>query len=218
MKCFNCGARVKKSEEICAECGAYISKAAKTPFSSVQTETDDEINTEELEKAEEYVRNIENSPEKYDFKDYLILPTLLKIGVGIAMIIISIVAIADSPHFFRASSVYSVLLFTVVGALSVFSGISSFIQERKCVLTVTDDRVFGTIPCGVFDTEKIDISIDDIIEINETGFHSKNSNPKVHIVTKEREITVKGSSKIMLSDFSDKLNYKIIAKENKNEN
>lgn len=215
MKCLNCGTRVKKSEEICPECGAYISKEKEY---AVQPE--DEINHEELEKAEEAVKHIYDSvPVKYDYNDYLLLPSLIRIGGGIVMMILSVVAAIDSSPFFRASSVYSVLLFIIAGILFAFNGISSIIQERKCVLTITDDRVFGTIPSGPFDTENIDIKIDDIIEVNETGFYSKNSTPKVHIVTAENEFTVKGSSKILLKDISDTLKNKIKkSKEKQNEN
>ena len=127
MKCLNCGARVKKSEEICPECGKFISTEKEY---TIQPE--DEINHEELEKAEEAVKHIFDSvPVKFDYNDYLLLPSLIRIGGGIVMMIASVVAVVDSSPFFRASSVYSVLFFIVAGILFIFNGIAAILQERK---------------------------------------------------------------------------------------
>lgn len=214
MKCQSCGARVKKSEELCPECGAYISTEKEY---SIQPEED--IRTEELERAEEYVRNIENNtPEKYDYKDYLILPSILKIGGGIVLFAIVIFSFANPSSYISSKKTLSSVFCFFLSLFAIFSGVASVIQERKCFLNITSDRVHGRIPLGLFDTETFDISIGDIIAVNEKGFHSQHSDAEVHIITKEKEITVKSSSKTMLSDFSDKLNYKMISREKENEN
>lgn len=221
MKCLNCGARVKKSEEICPECGAYISTEKER---SSQPET--VIDREELEKAEEAVKHIYDSDTvKYDYNDYLLLPSLLKIGGGIAMFVFSTISIVRSVSRFASSlSSSSSAFIIIVSVLAVFSGIATIFQEKNCIVTVTEDRIFGTIPGGTFDTENIDIRIEDIIAVNETGFYSKASNPKVHIVTAENEVVIRGSSKTMLSDLSSTLknrikeNAKDKDKEKENEN
>lgn len=216
MKCLNCGTRVKKSEEICPECGAYITKKKAAFTTEIPLEED--INAEELEKAEKYVRNIENNkPEKYDYKDYLLFPSIIKIGGGILLLAIVIFSFADRPYYIGSRRKISNIICFFASLFSIFLGVATIIQEKKCFLNITSDRVCGRIPIGFFDTEDFDISIDDIIAVNETGFHTRHSNAEVHIVTKEREYVVKGSSETMLSDFSDKLNYNIISKENSHE-
>ncbi len=206
MKCLNCGAKVKKSEEICPECGAYISTETKPYTPPSQPENEEEINLEILEKAEEAVRNIDESKsEEYNFSDYLILPSLVRIGGGLFILAIVIFSFTLSAMNNEATMIIALL----ISAFSIFNGIASAVQESKCKLTVNDEKVYGTIPQGTFDTETIDINIEDIIGINESGFHSKNSHPKVYIVTKEKEYTVKGSSKIMLGDLSENLQNKV---------
>lgn len=211
MKCLNCGARVKKSEEICHECGAYISTEKPETINEI-SETD--IDTETLEKAEEAVRNIDESkPEEYNFSDYLILPSLVRIGGGLFILAIIIFSFTRSAMNNEATMIIALL----ISAFSIFNGIASAVQESKCKLTVNDEKVFGIIPQGFFGTETIDIDIEDIIGINESGFHSKNSNPKVHIVTKEKEYVVKGSSSVMLKDLSNTLQDKFKKRKGESE-
>ncbi len=205
MKCLNCGARVRKSEELCPECGAYISQNSNSSVLTPQN-TPEEIDIETLEKAEEEVRHIDNEEyglkiEEYNFRDYLLFPSIMKIGGGIALIIIVIYSFVENPLKSEITNILCIFF----ALLALFSGIASIIQERNCKLTVNDEKVYGTIPQGFFDTEVIDIKIEDIIGINESGFYSRNPNPKVHIVTKEKEFVVKGSSSVMLKDFSKTL-------------
>lgn len=219
MKCLNCGARINKSEELCHECGAYISREPKPHILPSQHEDEEKINLEVLEKAEEAVRHIDNEDfslkiNEYNFRDYLLFPSLIKLGGGLALIIIVIYSYIKNP---LKNGVINIFCF--FGALfALFSGIASIIQERNCKLSVNNKKVYGTIPQGFFGTETIDINIEDIIGINETGFYSRSSDPKVHIVTKEKEITVKGSSQTMLSDLSENLKNILAAKGNINEN
>lgn len=211
MKCLNCGARVKKNEEICPECGAYISTERPDVINEI-SETD--IDTEALEKAEEAVRNIDESkPEEYNFSDYLVLPSIIRIGGGLLILAVVIFSLTESPLHNGATTVFA-LFFSI---FALFCGISSIVQERNCKLTVNDEKVFGIIPQGFFGTETIDVNIEDIIGINESGFHSKNSNPKVHIVTKEKEYVVKGSSSVMLKDLSNTLQDKFKKRKGESE-
>ncbi len=207
MKCQNCGARVKKIEEICPECGAYISREAEPSALPVRSENEVEIN---LEKEEEKIINIdEGSPEEYNFKNFLLLPSILRFGGGIALFIVCILSFGSKKYLFRASSVYSLMLCLFLAAFLIFNGIASIVQESKCRLTINNKRVYGTIPLGIFDTQHIDVNIADIISVNETGFHSRYPNPEVHIVTKEEEFVVKGSSGTMLKNFSNTLQKKM---------
>lgn len=213
MKCINCGARVKKNEEMCPECGAYISKDTKPAVLPVQTGTKKEISVELLEKATEETENTENTdelkPRKFNFKDYLVFPSIIRIGGGTVLMVASVVSFASRPFRYITSSVYSLMFCILASLFFIFKGIASIIQERKCVLDVTSEKVSGRIPLGFFDTEAIDIDIEDIIAVNEKDFHSKRLSAEVHIVTKEKEYVVRSSSQDMLLDLSNTLQNKI---------
>lgn len=199
MKCLDCGAKIKRDEEICPECGAYISRDKKASASSVQTETKKEITVELLEKAIETTKKTdENKPQKYNFRDYLILPSIIRIGGGILLIIALIISFIKYPF---KNEITTVLCFFFAGYI-IFKGIASLIQERNCVLDVTSEKITGTIPLGFFDTEAVEINIGDIIAVNEKDFHSKRLGAEVHIVTKEKEHVVRSSSQTMLLDLS----------------
>lgn len=203
MKCLNCGARVKKNDEICPECGAYISRDKKTSVLPVQIETKKEITVELLEKAiEKTEKTDESKPQKYDFMDYLILPSIIRIGGGILLMVASIVSFVSRPFLYISSSVYSLMFCVLASLFFIFKGIASIIQERKCMLDVTAEKISGRIPLGIFDTEAVDINIEDIIAVNEKDFHSKRLGAEVHIVTKEKEYVIKSSSQTMLLDLS----------------
>ena len=95
-------------------------------------------------------------------------------------------------------------MFCILAAIFfIFKGIASVIQERKCVLDVTSEKVSGRIPVGFFDTEAIDVRIEDIIAVTEKDFHSRRLSAEVHIVTKEKEYVVRSSSQDMLLDLSN---------------
>ncbi len=207
MKCQNCGARVKRSEEICPECGAFISKDAKLFAFPASNESNVKADFEKTEK--EIITIDEGAPEEYIFKNFLVLPSVLRFGGGIALFVACILSFDSKKYFFRSSSLYSLMLCLLLAAFLIFNGIASIVQESKCRLTVNSKRVYGTIPLGIFDTQHIDVNIEDIISVNETGFHSRFPNPEVHIVTKKEEFVVKGSSSTLLKNFSNTLQEKM---------
>lgn len=212
MKCQNCGARVKKSEEICPECGKYI--AHKAEHYDVKSQSE-EIDYEKLEAAEAKVKNIGiPTSAKYFYKDYLLLPTLLRGGMGLAVIVFMIYYMCTSMRFrLLSSSQFTTVLAILVGGFSIFSAVASVIQEKNCYLDIADGKVSGVIPKGTFDTEYFEIDLAEIVSVEETGFHSKNSTPKVILISAQKRIEVKGSSKIMLSDFSESVQNKIEERE-----
>lgn len=207
MKCPECGARVKQHEEICPECGKYIPCDSKEHDIPIQP---DDIDYEKLEAAEAEVRKAD-VPEtvRYLYKDYLILPTLLKGGFGLFVIIMFFVTMIGSPRARLTSSYTSMVFVLLFAGFSIFSAVASVIQERNCCLDIGETKVSGVIPKGTFDTESFEFEIDDIVAVEETGFHSKHSTPKVIIISAENRVEVRGSSKTMLSDFSDTLNRRI---------
>ncbi len=202
MKCKFCGARIKKSDELCPECGAFVSKKEASAANKIP---EAETNTC-IEKTEEAVQNTyEAATKTYNFGDYLLWPTILRFGGGIVLALVIIFSFDIHRFLLKRSSLISTIICIFLVLYLFFKGIVSIIQEKKCTLCITPERVYGSIPSGFFDIEDIDIPIEDIIAVNETGFHSRHSNPQVHIVTKEKEITVDGSSSSMLADFSKTL-------------
>ncbi len=206
MKCLNCGTRVRKSDELCPECGAYISKDKKPSVLPVNTKTKKEITVELFEKA---LKEAENTDElklrRFDFKNHLVFPSIIRIGGGIVLIVASVVSFVSRPFRYISSSVYSLMFCILASLFFIFKGIASIIQERKCVLDVTAEKVVGRIPLGIFDTETVDINIENIIAVNEKDFHSRRLSAEVHIVTKENEYVVRSSSQDMLLDLSNTL-------------
>ena len=203
MKCLNCGARIKKNDEMCPECGAYISKDTRPAVLPVQTEKKKEISVELFEKAmAETSDTDELNTRRFDFEDHLIFPSIIRIGGGIVLMVASIVSFVSRPFLYISSSVYSLMFCVLASLFFIFKGIASIIQERKCMLDVTSEKVSGRIPLGIFDTEAVNINIEDIIAVNEKDFHSKRLGAEVHIVTKEKEYVIKSSSQTMLLDLS----------------
>lgn len=208
MKCSSCGARVNKSEEICPECGKYIAREAE--HNDVQAQSE-EIDYEKLEAAEAEVKAIGiPTAAKYIYKDYLLLPTLIRGGVGLVVLVLMIFYMIDSPRFrLLSSSRFTTVLAVLFAGFSLFSAIASVIQERYCYLDITDGKVSGVIPKGTFDTEYFEIDLAEIVAVEKTDFHSKHSHPKVIIISAEKRVEVRGSSGVMLSDFSDNLKKRI---------
>lgn len=206
MKCLNCGTKIRNGNNSCPECGANISRDKKPSVLPVQTEAKKEITVELIEKA---LRETENTnefkPRRFDFKDHLVFPSIIRIGGGIVLIVASVVSFVSRPFRYISSSVYSLMFCILASLFFIFKGIASIIQERKCVLDVTAEKIVGRIPLGIFDTEAVDINIEDIIAVNEKDFHSKRLSAEVHIVTKEKEYVVRSSSQSMLLDLSNVL-------------
>lgn len=218
MKCSFCGARVKKSEEICSECGKFIAAEKEHVLISPATPAQKEINYDTLEKAEEIVKILDISAseipetETFMFKDYLLLPSIIKSIGGIIVFVICIFSFADARSFVRSSSVAGSAFMLIFAFFLIFDTVSAIIREKNCFVEVTDEKVSGVIPEGTFSTESFDINIEDIVMVEKEGFNSKYSHPKVIIRTKENEFEIRGTSQTMLSDFADAVERQI--KEN----
>ncbi len=208
MKCRNCGARVKKSEEICPECGKYIA-AKKEHISTPAVPTKEEIDYDALEKAEEIVKNLDFSDsqapetETFMFKNYLLLPSIIKSIGGIIVFVVCIFSFADARSFVRSSSIAGTGFMLIFAFFLIFDTVATIIREKNCFIEVTAEKVSGVIPEGTFGTESIEIRIEDISKVKKKGFHSKYSNPKVVISTAEKAVEIRGSSQTMLSDLAD---------------
>ncbi|MBQ2694073.1 MAG: hypothetical protein IJF57_00835 [Clostridia bacterium] len=214
MKCSFCGARVKKSEEICPECGKFIAtKKEHIPTPAVSAK--EEIDYDALEKAEEIVKNLDFSDsqapetETFMFKDYLLLPSVIKSIGGIIVFVVCIFSFADTRSFVRSSSIAGSALMLIFAFFLIFDTVAAIIREKNCFIEITDEKVSGVIPEGTFGTQGVDINISDIVAVAKDGFNSKYSHPKVIIKTKENEFKIRATSQNMLSDLADAVEKRI---------
>ncbi len=214
MKCSFCGARVKKSEEICPECGKFIA-AKKEHIPAPAAPSMEEINYDALEKAEEIVKNLDFSDsqapetETFMFKDYLLLPSVIKSIGGIIVFVVCIFSFADTRSFVRSSSIAGSALMLIFAFFLIFDTVAAIIREKNCFIEITDEKVCGVIPEGTFGTQGVDINISDIVAVAKDGFNSKYSHPKVIIKTKENEFKIRATSQNMLSDLADAVEKRI---------
>lgn len=214
MKCSFCGARVKKSEEICPECGKFIA-AKKEHIPAPAAPSMEEINYDALEKAEEIVKNLDFSDsqapetETFMFKDYLLLPSVIKSIGGIIVFVVCIFSFADTRSFVRSSSIAGSALMLIFAFFLIFDTVAAIIREKNCFIEITDEKVSGVIPEGTFGTQGVDINISDIVAVAKDGFNSKYSHPKVIIKTKENEFKIRATSQNMLSDLADAVERRI---------
>ncbi len=215
MKCSFCGARVRKSEEICPECGKFIAAENERVSVAPAAPAQEEIDYDVLEKAEEFVKNLDFSDseipetETFMFKDHLLLPAIIKSLGGIIVFVICIFSFADTRSFIRSSSVAGSAFMLIFAFFLIFDTVAAIIREKNCFVEVTAEKVSGVIPEGTFGTESIDINIDEIVTVEKEGFNSKYSHPKVIIKTNENEFKIRASSQNMLSDLADAVKKRI---------
>ena len=188
MKCPECGAKIKSGEEFCSVCGKYISKEKPQPV------------------AEKEIRIITESKTKtYRYKKRNFLSVLLRLFTGLFIIVFFFVYITTSPRARFTSSAFSGVLMLLFGGFSIFSAIASIIQERNCFLCIDEEKVYGIIPEGTFETQKFEIPLNEIVYVEKADFGSRISNPKIIIITAEQRTEVSASSGTMLSEFCEEL-------------
>lgn len=204
MKCKHCGAKLGKTDEICPNCSKFVSdKAAETPV--IQTE----ITSTETKIPDP---RFSESDTVFDYKDHILASLLWSLGFALFFGIL-LVFFSFDDSYFSSEDFYSLVLAVVVIGLSVFSGVATYINEKKCFIVITDEKVYGTIPKGMLDTTDFEVEISDIVCVEKEGFHGKHSTPKIVIVTKENNIEIKASSSKLLSAFKNKLQERIVENE-----
>lgn len=207
MKCKFCGTKIKKGEEICPNCSKFVSeKLGETTESAnyIQTST---VTIEDEHIPETSAEESEDSVCVFDYKEHILKTLLFNLGIGLFFAIVLIFSFFDDHNsiYFSATEVYSYILVILCVGFSFFNGISTYIQEKKCILTVTDKKIYGTIPEGAFRTEDFEVEIADVVCIEKEGFHGKHANPRIIIVTTENRIEIKASSTRLLNNFKDEV-------------
>lgn len=149
MKCESCGKRLKKSDEVCPECGRYIvhGKNKNTEIKSeAVTSAESMCNENEIV----YKANIPNMIFK-------LLSAILYIGFFVYDIFIR-------GTFYGPVKIAVIPLFILSGLYLCFDAVASFISEKDCTLTFESDRVHGTVPKKRYGKQEISIKYEDIHE------------------------------------------------------
>lgn len=146
MKCESCGKRLKKSDEVCPECGRYISRQS---FSDSSSE-----NTSSLSECGENV--------------IVYKPNTANIFLNFVPIVIYIVFFvydfSERGTFYGPAKYAAIPILILSGLFLCFDAIASFISEKNCSLTFEHNCVHGTVPKKRYGKQEITIKYEDIHE------------------------------------------------------
>lgn len=206
MKCKFCGSKLKKSDEICPNCSKFVFEKDNKPTAAADPEAEP-ISEFTEEKSDDSVRI-------FNYKNHILKSLLIPLCTGLFLILMLVLnSLRSNKIYFSSTDFYSYVPVILMIALSFFRGISTYIQEKKCIITVTEDKVFGTIPKGVFQTEDFEVRTADILCVEKEGFHGKHADPAIIIVTAENRIEIKSSSSKLLERFKNTLQERIVENE-----
>ncbi len=129
MKCNFCGTDIRKSDEICPECGKYLADqpAAKTN-----------------PKAEKFGKTL----RFYDYNDGLAFYSLLFVFSGLTLTGFALYLIPDFGYYgFRPSSFATRMLILIAfGIVLILFGIVSYFKQKSCSVTLCENGIYGYIP------------------------------------------------------------------------
>lgn len=204
MKCKFCGARLKKSDEICPNCSKFVS------------DTISETDILETETAPTETKPVSprfsESDTVFDYRDHILTSLLWSLGFALFFAVLLIFAAFDN-RYFSSEDFFTVVIAVFVIGFSVFNGIATYRQEKNCFIAIADKKVYGTIPQTMFETTDFEVEISDIVCVEKEGFHGKYSIPKIIIVTAENRIEIKASSSKLLTNFKNTLQERIVENE-----
>lgn len=192
MKCNSCGANVKKSDEICPECGNYLA-ADPAP----------------AEKSNGKTEKFGKTLRFYDYKEGLVTYSVWFVIFGLFVIGISAISIWNFGfRTFRFSSHnIEMLILAAFGFLFVIDGIISYFRLKSCSVTLCENGIYGYIPANPvipFKTVYFEALFEDIEEIKRSGFGTtRHSQPKITVVTAGGKFTISFPKKGNTTALSD---------------
>ncbi len=143
MKCESCGKRLKKSDEVCPECGRYISR--------------EKTHIREASSLSEVKKSVFNENEVVFSGN---LPLLIfKLCLSVALIGIGVYTFING----RRSEVRDIIFF-IASILILVDSFLTFFKEKGCILTFEKERVHGTVPSTRTGKKEIDIRYDEILK------------------------------------------------------
>ena len=141
MKCDFCGKRIKKSEDICPNCGKSAIRAA--------------VPAEEVTAASDGTVTI-----RYD--DYTVTANILQIVACIVLTVLFPVTDLLDEGFVETKTLFSCGLFVILAILTAFNTAFAVIQSKQCYITFSEDKISGVMPAKYAETEEFSISTEDV--------------------------------------------------------
>lgn len=145
--------------------------------------------------------------ETFIYSEHLLIPSLLRFAGAIYLIVNIASSFKNTEFLFMFErTVLASLIWGAVALFLIFRGISAIIQERKCFLCITPEKIYGKIPSGFFNVKEIDIPTANIIAVNKSNWLGALGIPfffvYLKILTKESETEIDASSRTMLIKIS----------------
>ncbi len=196
MKCSFCGAVFDESEELCPECGKYISEN----FSQEPSE----------DKSEE--NPLGKFIDSFDYKDSSVIRSVCFAIPGLllaAPMIFEIIKLFVRPYYsmfmyFSKSDIKIIVLF-VLGMAIIIASIALLFTSKKCFVSVYENGISGIVPKNPFKAVPFDIMFNDIKELKRMGFYSlKEATPVITVKTADIKIRISLPEKkytIKISDY-----------------
>ncbi|MBO5230657.1 MAG: hypothetical protein J6B52_04500 [Clostridia bacterium] len=196
MKCSFCGAVFDESEELCPECGKYISENLS------QEPSEDKSEENPLGKF----------IDSFDYKDSSVIRSVCFAIPGLllaAPMIFEIIKLFVRPYYsmfmyFSKSDIKIIVLF-VLGMAIIIASIALLFTSKKCFVSVYENGISGIVPKNPFKAVPFDIMFNDIKELKRMGFYSlKEATPVITVKTADIKIRISLPEKkytIKISDY-----------------
>ncbi len=144
MKCDFCGKRIKKSEDICPNCGKSVIRAA-VPAEEVTTASDGTVTI----RYDDYI-------------SHTVTANILQIVACIVLTALFPVTDLLDEGFVETKTLFSCGLFVILAILTAFNTAFAVIQSKQCYITFSEDKISGVMPAKFAETEKFSISTEDV--------------------------------------------------------
>lgn len=174
MKCKFCGSVFDEAEELCPECGKYISENFPQNLAE---------NSGKENPLGKFI-------DSFDYKKSAVTRSVCLAMPGLflaAPMIFEIIQLFFRPYFsmfmfFGKSDIKIIILF-VLGMAIIISSIALIFTSKKCFVSVYENGISGIVPKNPFKAVPFDIMFDDIEELKRRGFYAvTNSKPIIYPV------------------------------------
>lgn len=186
MKCDFCGKRIKKSEDICPNCGKFITRSS-APAEEPPAVSDGTVTI----RYDDYI-------------SHTVTANILQIvGCVVLTAVFPLTDLLDGG-FVSIKTTFSCGLFVILAILTAFNTAFAAIQSKQCYILFSKDKISGIMPSKFAETEEFSISTADV-----TSFvtHSTlwRSEPEAIICCGNKRIGIKCHNNKLLSAVKTEL-------------
>ena len=146
MKCDFCGKRIKKSEDICPNCGKSVSRAA--------------VPAEEVTPASDGTVTIRYS----DYISRTVIANIAQIAACAALTAVFPLTDLLDEGFVETKTLFSCGLFVILAILTLINTAFAVIQSKRCYITFSQDTISGVAPTKFAETAEFSISTADVTD------------------------------------------------------